>query len=366
MFTFVLKKYFSLKKCLHIKKLNFAEHSFKNKTTMKNLILLTLSLCLLTISCKFEKQEKRDTKAGIQIDELTLADANPVWWMAPAIIAKKEKLYKKNNLEIKSFDVQTGLASKNAVVAGSAEIGLVATSPLAMGAYRKENLVILASYIQSNHLLSLITPKDASTEFPAPQEPLALVKGTISELYYVNYMNKYHPEIDISKLNEVNVKPPDVPNTMKTGSAKSAVIWEPFGTMITAKNPNLVATRRDSLYTVRLYIVTTPKVLKEKPKAVQKFVKAISDACVMLNTKPKAKAIVINTFPAQEVSLNMLWDKVEFEVKFDYSNMKTLLLQEGNLMSKLGYTPKDNKGISKKLEIKDIEYYFNHNFKLSN
>jgi ABC-type nitrate/sulfonate/bicarbonate transport system substrate-binding protein len=297
-------------------------------------------------------------------DELTLADASVVWWMAPGIIAQEDSIYSKNNLTVNSFDVQTGLASKNAVISGTADIGLVASTPLAMGAFAKDDLIVLCSYIESSSLLSVITPKTKDTTmFSIPQTPISFVKGTISEIYLYNYLEKYYPAKTKEILNSKNlmVKPPDVPATMvKNGGAKSAVIWEPFGTVI-ASDTTLKVNSPEDIYTHRIYIITTKKVLEQKRNAVEKFVKSIEMACNTLKTdKERSQNIIKSKFSKQEKSMLLLWDKVDFSLKFDYENMKALILKDADVNFKLGQTPNN-----KQLTISDIQYYFDHNFKKS-
>jgi ABC-type nitrate/sulfonate/bicarbonate transport system substrate-binding protein len=302
-----------------------------------------------------------------QQEQLTLADASVVWWMGPGIIAQKQDLYGKHGLTVKSFDVQTGLASKNAVLSGSADVGLVASAPLATGAFTKENLVVLCSYVESNYLLSVVTPKsgDASA-FSQPVPPVAIVKGTISEFYFYNYMTKtlHVSEADIKGIKQVNVQPPGVGNAVKSGDAKSAAIWEPFGTMIVAADPNLKANRPADIYTHRIYIVTTPEILQKKRSAIEKFVQSFQEASNLMKTDAKAKETIKSTFPQQEQSMNELWDKVDFSIKVDYDKMKELILQDGEILFHLGLTPKDGSGTPRQLKPEDVQYLFKHDFKI--
>lgn len=316
-----------------------------------------------SLSCSYQDSQK---------DEITLADASVVWWMAPGIIAQKKGLYEKNGLSVKSFDVQTGLASKNAVLSGSADIGLVATSPLATGAFNKENLVVLASYVDSNALLATITPNtgtvasEVNRDMFKPVPPVAIVKGTISEIYFYNYMKKYFEKDDATSINQLNVKPPDVSNNIKNGDAKSAVIWEPFATLIASNNENVKINRSEEIYTHRIYIVTTPEVLQKKRSAVEKFVKTFQDASEFIkNNEQQAKDIIKSVFAGQEKSMNDLWGKVNFTVVDDYDKMKSLIVEDAEILSQLGLTPKDSSGNPRKLTLEDVQYFFNHDYKLS-
>jgi ABC-type nitrate/sulfonate/bicarbonate transport system substrate-binding protein len=302
---------------------------------------------------------------GSKDNELTLADASVVWWMGPGTIAQKDSIYKKNGLTVKTFSMQTGLESKNAVVSGAADIGLVATTPLAMGAFQNEKFIVLCSYMVSDNLLSLLTPKTSDTVlFSKPTEPIAIVKGTISELYFYNYMDKHCKGVNINALNQLNVKPADVVSAVKGGSAKSAIIWEPFATMLFEQVPGLKISR-DTCYTHRMYIITTPEVLAKKRSAIEKFVKSFGQACDLLNENPtKGKEILKSTFPNNESSMNALWNKVDFSLKFDYETMKELILKDAEITYKLEQTPKDKMGNCRQLQPSDIEHYFKHDFKL--
>lgn len=318
--------------------------------------IITIFLLQGCTSCNTQQNQK---------DEITLADASVVWWMAPGIIAQKNNLYEKNGLSVKSFDVQTGLASKNAVLSGSADIGLVATSPLATGALTKENLIILGSYVDSKALLATITPK-TDANFSKPVPPVAIVKGTISEIYFYKYMKKYFPNDDPNTINQLNVKPPDIANTVKNGDAKSAAIWEPFATMIASSDANLKINRSEEVYTHRIYIITTPETLQKKRSAIEKFVKTFQEASDFIKNNPQqAKDTIKSVFAAQEKSMNDLWDKVDFTLKFDYDNMKSLIVEDAEVLSALGLTPKDNSGNARKLTLEDVQYLFNHDFKLA-
>lgn len=317
------------------------------------IILITIGLILQ--GCNGCSNPKQKT------NEIILADASVVWWMAPGIIAQSENFYEKNDLKVKSFDVQTGLASKNAVLSGSADIGLVATTPLALGAFQNEGLIILCSYVESNELIALVTKDNKDTSlYSRPTPPIAVVKGTISEIYLYNYLKKYYPQnADELIKDQLNIKPPDAPNSMKTNSSGSASIWEPFGAIMTDGNPDFKINRSPDVYTHRIYIVTTPKVLKEKREAVENFIKSFQMACDYIKENPSlAQEKISSLFPQQKSSMLTLWDKVDFSIKYDYERMKELLLLDVEVMADLQQTPKDSKGDFRRLTLENFNHLF--------
>lgn len=169
--------------------------------------------------------------SGKTTETLRFAEAGKVWWASvPQIIADKRDLYGKEGLEIEKFDVNTGLASKNAVIQGNADVGVVSSTPLAIGATKKEPIVVLGSYMGAQHLLAIISRKTGSTpSIPGLAEPVGYVKGTISEFYFIEYLKK-SGYVDKFKNNDITLaalRPAGIVPAFSAGSISTAVIWEP-------------------------------------------------------------------------------------------------------------------------------------------
>lgn len=274
--------------------------------------------------------------------ELIFADASDVWWTAPTIIAQTHNCFDKDKLTLKTFNVTSGLASKNAVVSGTAEIGLVAATPLAMGAYKEKTLRILCSYVESRSLIAFLKrPSDNSLLGESIPEPVAIVPRTISEWYFENYLEA--KKLNRSNIQRLYVTPPDVPNVLKTGKAKSAVIWEPFASLALKdlKASGLEAYRDPNLYSVCLFLITREDVLKNKPEAVKAFIAGVKKACdEFINKEPEGIMHELeNHFGYPENFLSDLWFQVDFSVKTDTSRMRDLIIKDANLALKLNYTP---------------------------
>jgi ABC-type nitrate/sulfonate/bicarbonate transport system substrate-binding protein len=263
---------------------------------------------------------------------------------------------------VRTFNVLTGLASKDAVLFGTADIGLVASTPMAMAAYHKESLIILASYIESRNLIALVAPMESNAH-PVPVSPVAVVKGTISEFYLHSYLKKYHPEINPRSVHEIAVQPAGITGMLISKSAASAVAWEPWSTKAAQTNPGLKIYRAEDVYTQRIYIVTTHKALQKKRDEIERFVKCIDVVCQKLTNDKNMQARLIKYFPSDSLSIKTLFPKVDFSLKFDYENMKKLILEDGQSAFELGLSPKGLSGPTHELEAKELNYFFDHDFK---
>jgi ABC-type nitrate/sulfonate/bicarbonate transport system substrate-binding protein len=285
--------------------------------------------------------------------ELTFAAANDVWWTAPTIVAETHQLFQNHGVNIKSFDVSTGLASKNAVVSRNAEIGLVASTPLAMGAYAKEDVRILCSYVESNSLIAFLTAKPESPIAQSANHiavsPIAIVPRTISEWYFVNYLKKHNLISHKSEIRELHVNPADVPNVLNNGDANSAVIWEPFASFVPAER--FQATRDPDLYSLRLFLISRPDVIKNKPEAIAAFLASVNDACTLIaKDRDGVREELETRFHYRPGFLKELWGKVDFSVKYDFEKMRELILADAHTAIELGYTPRKS--------LPEVDYLF--------
>ncbi len=289
-----------------------------------------------------------------KIEKLIFADASKVWWTAPTIIAKSKGLFKKNNLKVNTFSVNTGLASKNAVINGNADIGLVASTPLAIGATKKEDILILGKYVSSSSLISILSEIDLDNSLCIKEnrecdtliEQLTMlyVPKTISEFYLLTYLEK-HGRLDLlKKLKQHSYKlaPPAIPKIFGTveGNRKinMAVIWEPLASKIrkSEKHTLMQSEPDSSLYELALYLVTTKKVWEKKKKEILKFVKAVSEAEeYMNNNSDEIRLFLEDKYGYDKGWLADRWNKVEFRFDTSSEKIKRLIERDGELALKI-------------------------------
>src|SRR5213593_2107785 len=80
---------------------------------------------------------------------LTLADTEDNFFTAPTIILRDSKLLERRGISLAVINYPTGLAAKNAVLAKSADLGVVAVTPIAAGIAQGEDDRLIATYVRS-------------------------------------------------------------------------------------------------------------------------------------------------------------------------------------------------------------------------
>jgi ABC-type nitrate/sulfonate/bicarbonate transport system substrate-binding protein len=283
---------------------------------------------------------RRGTSVGTS-GKVTFALPTADWWTAsPFILSQSDNFFRQRDLDVTTVEVNSGLASKNAVVAGTADIGLAAATPLALAAAKNEGLVILGTYLSSNAVVGLVRPREM-LEKAIPPEPVAVVPSTISEFYLYEYLVRIGQQKvkEGKQLKELHVRPADIPGSLRNGSAKSAVIWEPF-LSLSAEEPGFVVDRTVQDYQVSLFVITRPAFMQSHPQQVEAFMKALEDSCNYLkNNSEEARHQVERRFGFRVDFLRDTWPKVQYGVSFDRGNMTTEMIREAQIAKALGYIP---------------------------
>jgi ABC-type nitrate/sulfonate/bicarbonate transport system substrate-binding protein len=304
------------------------------------LVVVTF-LCLVGMTC---------SPACNRPGKLTFALPAADWWTAsPFLIDESGSFFRSQGLQLATVEVNSGLASKNAVVAGTADVGLAAATPLALAAAKGEKIVILATYLRSSSIVGLLRPRE-STANSLPPEPVAVVPSTISESYLYQYLTRIGQQdlMAQKKLQQLQQRPADIPGSLRSGSAKSAVIWEPF-LSLSAEQGGYVVDRSVSDFQVSLYLITRPEVYNRHRVEIDAFLKGVEDSCRFLRENSDvARRQMERHFNFRSDFLAPTWSGVQYGLSFNRASMTAELTREALTAKALGSIP----------EIPNFDYLF--------
>lgn len=292
------------------------------KISIYIIVILTLNSC-------------KDGKNKELILALPVAD----WWTsAPFIITQSDSIFKANGLSIKILEVNSGLASKNAVVAGTADIGITAATPLALAASNQETLTVLGTYLKSKSVVGIVLPI-RDTALMTPPTPIAIVPSTISEWYLYKYLESKNIQnilID-RKLKLLPSRPSDIPGAITSGSANSAVVWEPFLSLI-ALQPNMTIDKLDIGFEVNLYLIARNNIVIENEETIKTYLKCIKQICDYLNKSPEDSQHQVEMhFGFKKDFLSSTWGKVNYKINQDTNSMRIEIMRDSEIAKSLGY-----------------------------
>lgn len=285
-----------------------------------------------------------------QHKRLTFALPVADWWTAaPFVNSGAAECFRRADIALSTVEVNSGLASKNAVVAGTADVGVCAATPLALAAARTEKLIILATYLRSSNVVGAIIPRDRSSAEGLPQ-PVAIVPSTISESYLYQYLAARGEQqlLESRAVTELSLRPADIPAALQNGSAKSAVVWEPFLSIAT-QSPSFTVDRAAPPFEVNLYLITRPSTLGKHRQELQRLLHAIDESCRYLHdNSARARHQLELRFGFPNDFLAPTWPMVEYGIRTDTATMRSEIVREARIAKALHYID----------HIPDLDYLF--------
>ena len=260
---------------------------------------------------------------------ISFANPSPVWWNAVPLIAGRRKLYNAEAVTVQSFDVPTGVKSKDAIVDGNAIMGVCSPNAISTTADNQlQRLRILGSVMQSSSTVAIVSrrPLEELTTLR-----IGYVQGAISEFYLIAYLQKAGllDNYREKRLKLTRLTPPVLTTALNKGDVDAIVAWEPFATQgeaaLRQRSEPVFVIRDDALYTQHILILARDTA---DPVASRKVVRALKRACDEISANRNAAAEELENyfhFPAGYLSKSPVWKKVAFNFVTDSAVIRAAL-----------------------------------------
>ncbi|MCF7907902.1 MAG: ABC transporter substrate-binding protein [Candidatus Omnitrophica bacterium] len=275
-------------------------------TKMVKLILgiIALGVLLTSATCSFRPQPVMKIKAG----RMTIVDC------LQFLVAEEKGFFKQENLEIETVIMAGGADIAPAVESGELDIGF-SNVPSIIFAYDKGikfKFLTPGSFrdssigTDSQHLLMYkgydsLDPEDFNGKTVAIN-----TMANINELAIRAWFDKN--KVDIDKVNVVPVPFPQMESAFETQQIDVAIVNEPFATLSLLHGVTKVLDRYPlNAISRRLMVASwfvTESRLKEHPREIQAFIRAINKATKFIVDNPEetAEIVAYNTRLPKELS----------------------------------------------------------------
>ena len=278
------------------------------------------------------------------------------YWSAPTIVADRLRLFDEVELEVREAKFQSGIQAKNAVLNGTADVGVVATTPMAIGAFQDEDLVLIATMVQDGRLVKLVGRNPSRPVSPEDivGGRVGYVPGTISEITLHRLIDEY--DIDEQDFTTATYRPPDLVRALGRGEIDSFVAWEPIPLLAARDVEGASAFVDPDLYRVSLHIVTRPDVLRDRQPALTAFLRALQMANDAIKRDPdQARTIVESALDFDPGELESVWGDLQFMVDLDVPQLINDLETEGQWALDSGYVRGDLPDYSKVVDASVVQ-----------
>jgi len=291
---------------------------------------LWIALAVVLAGCNPPQPANGRKTANAPLTTLVLADTGQNFFTAPTILLRDQNLLSTRGVQLKVIDYPTGLAAKNAVLSRSADLGVVAITPVAAGTLRNEKGRLISTYVRSRAILKVatlrspgssrtITLADLKSEWPKRRSRVGYVTGTVSEMLFDRLLQA--TGVTRSQLRAVALKPNLMGTALINGDVDYILIWEPFILRIPNSSgfePSrkvLATMKSGSYYEMSLSLVTRPDVVASKSPALIEFLRTLGEVCENMKSNPETyRSRTEKLLHHKEGELSTVWNDIRFDL----------------------------------------------------
>jgi ABC-type nitrate/sulfonate/bicarbonate transport system substrate-binding protein len=267
----------------------------------KGAVVLGIAGCTMSATAQ-EAPERKAVTVGIGPDWSTSGHA---------VIAFHKGFFKEqglDNVQLKSF--AAGLLQVEAMASGAVDVANSGQGPILSVKSNGVPIVVLSSLTTLNDAIAIAVRRSAKVKEPKQLEGLKLgvLKGTSAE-YMVSRLAKAY-RVDASKIQLVNLAPPEQLASLATGAIDGIVVWQPWIQQAAKKvEIDIVHTGTKSLFASnpgerqridinRSVLASSERFVKANPRTVDALLRAYAKAQTFV-ADPKNYAEVVAIFSKQ-------------------------------------------------------------------
>lgn len=268
-------------------------------------------------------------------EDIRVANVPQDWFNAPLTLAISGWPDGSRPANVSTFSLPSGLASKTAVMAGNAEIGLASPVVLLRDPAAAGKIKILGCYMRSGHVVGI------ATRTGKVEAPIGYVAGTISEVFLASYMLKEGRAEDYfsGKIRKVPLTPPNTASAISgpagaAGSVNSVVTWESHLSAAAAETDKPVI-RDPSLYVVNVCLIANRAAYRDRQAAINSFAAQVAKASGLIMAKPdESRAEVEKATKKPAGALRAIWGQVDFRWVADQASLRNAIRTEAEALQR--------------------------------
>ncbi len=233
-----------------------------------------------------------------------------------ALLADQRKLYSGEHLLAAVSNYPSGKLALAALLRGEVEIATAAQTPIVMESFNRRDLRIIAVVGSSDSEMKVVGRKDLGVQTPGDLKGKHIATQSFSSLHFFLHLYLLKRGMTWDDVKIRFAQPDDLPLLLERGDVQAVSVREPLTSQVVAKLGNKAVVFEDQGLYVKFYcLVTTERILQEKPKAVAGVLRALLEADRLARRDPETvsdsltKELAITPASARE-----LWPGIDLRV----------------------------------------------------
>ncbi len=243
-----------------------------------------------------------------------------------ALLAERLKLFDAASVSATVSNFASGKLALGALLRGEVEIATAAQTPIVTEGFERRDLRILAVVGTSDNMMKIVARKDAGVLTAGDLRGKKIATQPLSFMHFFLHLFLLKNGVQPAETDIVFAQPDVLAAMLAQGEAQAASLREPFtaqalkmlgGNAIVLEEPGLC---------VRYYVLlTTERVLREKPAAVMGVLRALLEAGRRARHDPAAmEGIIVDRLKIDAAAARRLCREIDLRVNLPQSLLVNL------------------------------------------
>lgn len=205
---------------------------------------------------------------------------------AACLVAVERSYFEDEGLQIEPFRFNSGPACAEALYSGSADIGTMGDTTAIITISRDDRFVIIASHGRGEHRHRLMVAPNCSIETieDLRGKTVGVKKGTSTHGGFLLLLASR--QLNPAEIRIVDMTPAEMPDALAAGSVDAFVASEPTPSLAQMRGARQLATMGGLGNTYPILILARRDLLRDRPKDVVRFLRALQRAEETIQSSP--------------------------------------------------------------------------------
>lgn len=257
-------------------------------------------------------------------------------------VAAASGFFAAEGLEVTVHPYPSGKIAVEAMLAGKADLATCAETVVVFAALKDRRVSLLASIASSSSTTAVIARDEVvSTPADLAGRRVGLARGTSAEFFLDTLLLRH--AVDRGAVRLVDLQPEALAEALATGAVDAVAIWEPYVTVLKRRLGDRGRIFRvDDLYAETHDLVSRPDLVRERPEALAKVLRALLRAEALFRDRPdQARQAVASGLMLGPSEADAVLARFDYRVRLDQS-LLVLMEEEGRWAIRTGLVPKQN------------------------
>ncbi|NAW59851.1 MULTISPECIES: ABC transporter substrate-binding protein [unclassified Vibrio] len=280
-----------------------------------------VAVCLFAVTQSVRNQERADKVIRIAVSKTALS--------APLIIAEQQGLFARFGLKVELIQLKGGVRCAQLLNQGMAEYATASESVLLAERRRQHDLVLLASFVESDNDLKLLSLASSPIQAIADlsQRRVGMTPGSASEFYFDAVV--IASGLRSMQVNKVYLTSDKLDSALLSGEVDAVSVWEPHGYYAYAQTSGQVRELGiPGVYTLSFNLISQRSYAEQNTDEARRLLSALNLATQWIHDHPeRARQQVATALGLSHDLIHWVWDDYIFRVSLSNALMSNLRYQ---------------------------------------